>query len=224
MINDQISGQDSSSNIYYAIERLPLISMLDRAPGRVLEIGCGTGLSLKYLKENGATSTVGVELRDDVAKAAIAHGGVDKVYNINFIDESLPEDEGPFDTVIFSHVLEHFPDPGYILNKIKRNLAADARLLIALPNIRHWSVIFPLIFKGEFTYKDSGILDHTHLRFFTKSSSIVLLENSGFNVMDCKLEINGPKSRLLSLLSFGLANEFAGYAINMLTKLDERSK
>lgn len=220
MINDKITGSDSHTHVYYAIERLPLIAMLDRPSGRVLEIGCGTGLSLNYLKQHGASETTGVELRSDVAEAARINGGVDKIFNLNFIDEDLPAGEGPFNTVIFSHVLEHFPDPSFILNKIKKHLSHDARLLIAVPNIRHWSVTLPLILKGSFNYAESGILDHTHLRFFTKSSAMELLTSNGYRILDCELEVNGPKSKMLSMLSFGVANEFAGYAINILATLE----
>jgi 2-polyprenyl-3-methyl-5-hydroxy-6-metoxy-1,4-benzoquinol methylase len=221
MINDKITGSDSHSNVYYAIERLPLIAMLDRPPGRVLEIGCGTGLSLKYLKQQrGAAKTIGVELRSDIADAAMANEGVDKVYNLNFIQEDLPEDEKPFDTIILSHVLEHFPEPSLILNKIKKHLNSNARLLIAVPNIRHWSVVLPLMFQGDFNYADSGILDYTHLRFFTKSSAMAMIEDNGYKVLDCQMEINGPKSTMLSRVSFGLADDFAAYAINIVAELD----
>jgi 2-polyprenyl-3-methyl-5-hydroxy-6-metoxy-1,4-benzoquinol methylase len=221
MINDKISGPGTHTNIYYAIERTSLIAMLDRPPGRVLEIGCGSGLSLKFLKEHGALETVGVELRNDVAEAAKNNGGVDRVFNLNFVDDDLPESEGLFDTVIFSHVLEHFPDPNFILQKIKKNLNTEARILIALPNIRHWSVLMPLFFQGAFKYTESGILDHTHLRFFTKSSAIDMLELNGYQLLDCCLELGGGKSKMLSAISLGAADEFAGYAINMLAKLDQ---
>jgi 2-polyprenyl-3-methyl-5-hydroxy-6-metoxy-1,4-benzoquinol methylase len=221
MINDKITGPSSHNHIYYAIERIPLIAMLDRAPGRVIEIGCGTGLSLKYLKEHGATETVGVELRSDVADAAKNNGGVDRVFNLNFVEDDIPESEGLFDTVILSHVLEHFPDPNFILNKIKKHLNLNARILIALPNIRHLSVLIPLIFQGKFSYSDSGILDHTHLRFFTKSSAIEMLQNNGYRSLNCHLELGGGKSKMLSAVSFGAADEFAGYAINILAKLDQ---
>ena len=223
MINDKISGQGSHTHVYYAIERIPLIAMLDRPAGRVLEIGCGSGLSLKYLKEHGALETVGVEIRGDVADAAKNIGGVDQVFNLNFVDDDLPESLGLFDTVIFSHVLEHFPDPNFILNKVKKHLAADARILIALPNIRHWSVLAPLIFRGAFSYTVSGILDHTHLRFFTKSSATEMLELNGYRLLNCRLEIAGRKSKMLSAASFGAADEFAGYAINILAKLEHSS-
>ena len=219
MINDKIIGAESHAHIYYAIERLSLIGMLDRLPGNVLEVGCGSGLSLKYLKEHGATATTGVELRSDVAEAAKLADGVDKIFNLDFVSEDIPSAEGPYDTVIFSHVLEHFPDPSFVLNKIKQHLAKDARLLIAVPNIRHWSVMLPLLFRGKFEYAASGILDHTHLRFFTKSSAVALMETNGYEILDCKLEVNGPKSNLLNKLSFGLADGLAGYAVNMLVKL-----
>jgi len=219
MINKKIADAQSAAHIYYAIERLPLIAMLDRAPGKVLEIGCGSGLSLKYLKKNGASETTGVELRRDVAEAAKKSGGIDKIFNLDFTTENLPDSEGPYDTVIFSHVLEHFADPSYVLQKIKPNLGKGARILIAVPNIRHWSVLLPLIWKGKFQYQDSGILDHTHLRFFTKSSIVLLLESNGYELLDCQFEVNGPKSKLLSRLSMGLANGFAGYAVNILATM-----
>ena len=216
MINHEINEADNYSHIYYANLRLPLLSLLRNSPRKVLEVGCGSALSLEHLKNTTGCETVGVELRGDIAEKVKARGNVDRVWNIDITKENLPEEPHSFDTIILSHVIEHFQQPNEVLNKLKDYSAPNAQFLIAVPNIRHFSVIIPLVLKGKFNYSDSGILDHTHMRFFTRSSIENLLTELDFEIVDSEFELLGPRSKFADKLSLGLLRPFCGYAINIL--------
>ena len=84
-----------------------------------------------------------------------------------------------FDTIIFADVLEHFVDPSCILGQIKSKLSQHGEIIASIPNVRHWSVLRDLL-EGRWDYVDAGILDRTHLRFFTKSSLVEMFKTAGF--------------------------------------------
>ncbi len=216
MINDKISDDAAYGDIYYAKLRIPLLQLLDKPPGRVLEVGCGSGLTLEYLKDRGATEVVGVELRGDVVRAIRQKGKIDRVWQMDVVTEEIPEEDETFNTIVLSHVLEHFARPQDILARLARLAAPEARYLIAVPNVRHLSVLVPLIVNGDFTYRDSGIMDHTHLRFFTRNSVCTLLEQAGLRANRVEPEITGRKSNLFNAATFGLFRDFAAYAFNIL--------
>lgn len=219
MINDAISVEQSVKHSYYSIVRESLVSLLMAPPGDVLEIGCGTGKTLEYLKINGAKSVSGIELRKEVALAASESKYIDNIYNVNFLDEDSPVVGKKYDTIILSHVLEHFTEPNKVLSAVKLLMHPESKFLVAVPNIRHVSVILPLVFKGDFEYKESGILDHTHFRFFTKKSIMSILDSSGFKVENVKMDFAGPRASMANRISFGLFEEFLGFAINISVTL-----
>lgn len=219
MINDAISEEESVQHVYYSIVRNSLVGLLKDPPGTVLEIGCGTGKTLEYLKRNGATKVIGIELRQEVAIAASQNEHIDQVYNIDFLDSETPIKNSKFDTIILSHVLEHFTDPAPVLEKIKLHMHNKSTLLVAVPNLRHVSVILPLVLKGDFEYRDSGILDHTHFKFYTKRSIVSTLRDNGFDIQSIKIDFAGPRSQTVNKLSFGLFEEFIGFAVNVSARL-----
>lgn len=219
MINNAISSEQSVDHSYYSIVRKSLTDLLTVAPGHVLEIGCGTGKTLEYLKFKGAITVTGIELREEVAMAASQNGQIDNIYNVNFLDASSPIARKKYDTIILSHVLEHFTEPSKALEAIKSHMHARSVLLLAVPNIRHLSVILPLIFKGEFEYKESGILDHTHFKFFTKKSITNTLIENGFSPQVIRMDFAGPRSLNSNRISFGIFEDFFGFAINIAATL-----
>jgi 2-polyprenyl-3-methyl-5-hydroxy-6-metoxy-1,4-benzoquinol methylase len=84
--------------------------------------------------------------------------------------------------VICNDVIEHMPDDEFFLRDIQSKMAPDGRLLGSIPNMRHWPVLKDLVFKKEFDYQDMGVLDRTHLRFYTVKSFPKLLEKTGFTL------------------------------------------
>ncbi|RZI81227.1 MAG: class I SAM-dependent methyltransferase [Rubrivivax sp.] len=218
MINDRIvQGSDAFAG-YYETARSELMDLLDLAgPLRILEVGCGGGANLALLKQRWPDAgTVGIELSPDAAQAARAAGRVDEVLELDVLDEACRFEPESFDVVILSHVLEHFARPDQVLAKVCTWLRRGGRVLVALPNVRHISVLVPLLLRGDFSYADSGILDRTHLRFYTRSSALRLLEEEGLQLLKIAPEFGGNKSRWLNRLSLGMASDFAAYAYNML--------
>jgi O-antigen biosynthesis protein len=203
---------------YHDTPRLALLGLIDDrwAPTQVLDIGCGTGATLAALKRRfPAARTTGLERLPAAAQVARDAGHGDALIEADVLDAGAVNfAPASFDLVILSHVLEHFAEPAAVLARVRDWLAPDARLLVALPNIRHLSALLPLLLRGEFAYGDAGILDRTHLRFFTRKSAERFFAEQGFIVEAAAADINGPKSTLLHRASLGLARDFAAFAWN----------
>lgn len=223
MINESIAGGTDAFRGYYESARTHLLDILGRhRPRRVLEIGCGGGANLGELKRRfPGCWTAGVELRPDAADAAVRAGRVDEMKIGSVLDgEVVDFPTESFDLIVLSHVLEHFADPGEVLRRAGRWLTVDGRFLIALPNVRHRTVMYELFVRGDFRYRSAGILDQTHLRFFTRKSALRFLREQGLTVetVAADIDIADPKSRVLNMLTFGIARDFSAFAYNFLVR------
>ena len=147
---------------------------------KVLEFGCSTGYVSKILKERGCAVT-GIEIDEESAKTAEAYCERVIVGDIETIDYNKQLSNEKFDVALFGDILEHLKNPKTILLKVKDFLKEKGYIVISIPNIAHWSTRLDLLC-GKFDYQELGILDDTHLRFFTKSSIINLLESCGYYV------------------------------------------
>ncbi len=98
------------------------------------------------------------------------------------VEDQVARAEG-YDAIVCNDVLEHMAEPHLALASALRLLSADGVLVASIPNVRHVSVLGPLLLFGQWEYKESGILDKTHLRFFTKRSMRRLFEESGWTVL-----------------------------------------
>lgn len=116
-------------------------------------------------------------------------------------------DKATFDYIVCADVLEHLIDPWIVLSDLVSFLKPGGRIMVSLPNVRHWSIWLPLILRGHWEYRESGIMDRTHLRFFTRFSAIELLNNAGGDVAIYHPLIGG-KWRLVNKFSVGLLEEF----------------
>ena len=148
---------------------------------RILDVGAGTGSNLRALKQ----------LHPKAHTAAITCSSLEAAHLERLTDQTIVADlnqligssawqtiglgEDRFDLILLSHVLEHLLEPAQVLESISSLLSADGLLLIALPNICHWRTRLQIA-RGSFQYQDSGILDHSHLRFFTYWSARELVE------------------------------------------------
>lgn len=137
---------------------------------RILEVGCSCGGTLLRLKHKFPNSKLyGVELNSSAAEVASLIAEV-KSFNIEQ-DEALTYFKGQsFDYIIFADVLEHLIDPWKTVEKMKALLKPDGYFLASIPNIMHFSVLKDLLASGVWNYADAGILDRTHMRFFTFES------------------------------------------------------
>jgi hypothetical protein len=101
--------------------------------------------------------------------------------HVGLLSRELIHEIGPFDVVLFADVLEHLPDPHAMLLMSREALRAGGAVIVSVPNVAHWSVRTNLV-RGKFQYQPSGIMDATHLRWFTAASVRSLIASSGFKV------------------------------------------
>lgn len=171
---------------YYTYARYEIISLIKRNRAeniRVLEIGCGGGATLAKIQYWFPNADVkGIELVEDVAKLGMNQ--IDIIQG-NIETMQIPYEKNYFDYIIFGDVLEHLYAPDEVLRKMKVYLREGGQFLCSIPNLMHKSVILPLL-RGQFQYKDAGILDRTHVRFFTLSSILDMLQRCGLVMNDIK--------------------------------------
>lgn len=146
---------------------------------RVLDVGCSTGYLADFLTRERACDVIGLEPDAEAATAArqllgerILTGGT----------ELLPDlAPGSFDVVLFADVLEHLMDPGQALRDARRLLAPGGHVVASIPNCAHGDVRL-LLLAGHFTYRRTGLLDSTHVRFLTRHSIPLMFQRSGYRL------------------------------------------
>ena len=155
-----------------------ILSRLGEGRGRrALDVGAADGFLAELLTRQGWQVTA---LERDPAQAAKARGRCHEVI-VADLDQAAPRLQGRFDAIVYGDVLEHLNDPLPVLVALDRALAADGRVIVSVPNVAHLWVRFSLAL-GRWDYADRGILDRTHLRFFTKRSFTALLRDAGLSV------------------------------------------
>jgi len=168
-------------NPSYVGPREDILRLVPAGVSRVLDVGCSVGTLGLALRERGARVT-GVEL--DPRMGAAARQRLDEVHIGSVEDEALFEGlgESTFDCIIFADLLEHLIDPWSALERFAERLAPDGVVVASLPNIRHYTTIRTLLFQGYWPYRDRGIHDRTHLRFFTLRNIRELFDSSGLTI------------------------------------------
>lgn len=152
----------------------------------VLDVGCHSGILGEYLRRKKQCSVVGIDT--DEAALSDASTRLDKAFAANIETTGwssiVREQAGkPFDIIVFGDVLEHTRDPQAILAEARTLLKPEGRVIVSIPNVAHWRIRLALL-AGRFTYTESGILDRTHLRFFTETSLHELVRAAGYQVVD----------------------------------------
>lgn len=166
--------------------RADLLALVQEAPRRVLDIGCGSGAFGVLVKQKfPGVHYVGVEL--DESAAALARSRLDRVI-IADIERSSPEQlnipKSSFDLLVCADVLEHLYDPWKVLHALSEYLVPGGKVLASFPNIQNISVITNLV-AGNWTYARFGLLDATHIRFFTLNEVTKLFSGTGFSILQC---------------------------------------
>ncbi len=197
---------------YFACARTEIESLLPKANGkplRALEIGCSGGHTLEWLKRTGTIGwSAGVEPFAEVCQADRL---IDQFFKLN-IEQALPDlPPASIDLLLCLDVLEHLVDPWQAVHKLDALLKPGGQMIISLPNIRNYHILVDLAFGGKFNYGDSGILDKTHLRFFTRQTAIELAQCAGATVTHVMgTEVGRWQKRMLTALGLGdlLAKQF----------------
>ena len=148
----------------------------------VLEVGCASGYFTQALLEGGAAAVDGIEVDADDARQAEPHLRkliVDSVESPAVTDEL---DDEAYDAIVCGDVLEHLRDPGAVVRTLVPKLRRGGVFVVSIPNVAHHSVRFGLLV-GRFEYEELGLLDKTHLRFFTRRSVRELLRDAGLEIV-----------------------------------------
>ena len=161
------------------LERIPLGAAV------VLDVGCGTGpLGAAYRRFNPRARLLGIE--NDPAAATLAAQRLDEVAEVDVEENPLPfELDRPIDCIIYGDVLEHLRDPWAVLRRHAEALSDDGTMVIRVPNLEHWSFADRLL-RGTWKYESSGLLDYTHLRWFSLETMREGLEALGLSPCDVK--------------------------------------
>lgn len=196
---------------YYRNERRALSAHIPAGDNVILDIGCGAGHFGAYLKHCGKAATVvGIELFPEVAEEArslldaVACANLDE-YDFAHMAEDLGYEK--FDIITCADVLEHVRDPWGTLERLSGYLGENGMVIVSIPNVRHWSVLLPLLFRGRWDYRDAGIMDRTHLRFFTKATAVEMVRRSGLMPSSVN-PLLGFRWRTISRWTLGLLEEF----------------
>lgn len=204
-------NQDKPPADYYSRPRDDLFRLIPKTPGlAVLEVGCGEGELGRRLKECNQI-VYGIERDPSAARAAASV--LDHVYvgNVEELEFNLSDEF--FDTIILGDVLEHLIDPWELLAKIRKYLKKEGIIISSIPNLQYFPILWDLI-RGRFKYQAHGILDRTHLRFFTAKEVRKLFSDTGYKI------INEPRifpykkkwaqnlAAVLDFLSFGTLRNY----------------
>ncbi|MGV6827595.1 MAG: class I SAM-dependent methyltransferase [bacterium] len=163
---------------YYRRQRLDVVQLIPSSYSRVLEIGCSEGHFRDNL--NQPHEYWGVEPNSDAAQQAATR--LDKVFTGDYdsVEDQIPA--AHFDLIVCNDVLEHVADHDAMLQSILSKLQPQGYLLLSVPNARYFPHLKELLIDKDWRYRSEGILDYTHLRFFTRKSLIRTLTDNGFKI------------------------------------------
>ena len=200
----------------YSSHAVILSRLADGRGRRALDVGAADGFLAELLTRQGWQVTA---LERDPAQAAKVRWRCHEVI-VGDLDQAAPRLQGFFDAIIYGDVLEHLNDPLPVLVALDRALAADGRVIVSVPNVAHLWVRLSLAL-GRWDYADRGILDRTHLRFFTKRTFTALLRDAGLRVEELVAtpvplplvappRLHGPALAAVHALSAGAARAWKG--------------
>lgn len=194
-------------NTYYENSRSEILNLIPKNIKSLLDVGCGEGNFLKSVEVDTKAEVWGVELLPEIANKAKDLTDNILIGKIEDVLSSLPNDY--FDCITFNDVLEHLIQPWDVLEQIMPKLTHNGVIVASIPNVRYIYNLQELLIKKDWEYKEAGILDSTHFRFFTKKSIIRMVKKSGYEIVTIKgiNKANSWKFKLLNLLSLGNLND-----------------
>ncbi len=159
-----------------------LLKIIPADAQRLVEVGCSSGaLAREFKKLSPRCDYLGIEI--DPAYAELAKRYCDRTLTLNIEEAGVEfwKEAADRDCWIFGDVLEHTKDPWALLRRVRTAIPAAGVVLACIPNVQHWSIQAKLSI-GDFRYEDEGLLDRTHLRWFTKRTIFDLFRQSGFEI------------------------------------------
>jgi|GEM_PF-1071462 len=195
---------------YYRNERRDIERLIPKGARFILDVGCGRGGLGKILKERDKNLIVwGVEINEEIAGEAQTN--LDRVI-VTDIEQKNDVFDNPihFDSIIFADILEHLKDPWAVLKKFHHHCSPTGRIICSIPNIRHYKVLKDMV-RDRWLYREDGILDKDHLRFFSLATIRNMLAIAGYEVE----KIQGKKraSPLMKFLNWLSCNKLENFLI-----------
>jgi len=164
---------------YACYKRNDVLRLVPHDAHTILSVGCATGVTERELIAQGK-NVIGIEFNSEWAREAGRY--LDRVIVGDVETLSLPLEDASIDCIIYADVLEHLRCPETVLLRHRRLLSSRGTIIVSVPNMRFWEVVFNLAIRGDWRYTDAGILDRTHLRVFTPKSTLRMLRETGFDV------------------------------------------
>lgn len=170
-------------NPSYTGLRNDILRLISDNVSKVLDVGCSTGALGEKIKQRNSAEVVGIEVNEQMAK--LAKEKLDKVIvgdieKINLADYLSPN---YFDCVIFAYILEHLESPWDVLKSATTFLNNEGIIIASIPNVRHYTTIINLVIRGYWPYRERGIHDKTHLRFFTLKNIRELFQYANLEIV-----------------------------------------
>lgn len=178
--NASIAQQhDSGDHSYFANARAEMLAFVPASVRTALDIGCGNGVFGASIQSKFGAEVWGVEL---TAAAAEASKILHKVFCGPIQEQMADLPDQYFDCICLNDVVEHLIDPWSVLRQLQHKLTPRGVIVASIPNVRHYKNLWQLLVDGSWTYTDAGILDRTHLRFFTPLSMRQMFTDCGYRV------------------------------------------
>jgi len=183
--------------------REDLINLIPQDADNILEVGAGVGKMGANLRNRGLKKLVGIEISKEAGDKAKQSYDEMIVGDVEKLELNYPD--GYFDCIIYGDVLEHLIDPWKVVREHKKYLSKNGCVVASIPNIRYYKVLRKLVFKGRWDYEDAGILDRTHLRFFTIKSIKEMFEQNGYKIVKMIKEPScGRLKKLINKILFNV--------------------
>ena len=214
-------------NPSYIGKRNDLLNLIPVNSKNILDIGCSTGTLGKQIKEKFDIKVTGIELSKEMAKVALSN--LDEVI-IGDVEKNVMDKlgENKFDCIILGDIIEHLRDPWHFIKECHRILEKKGAIIASIPNIRHLSTIYSLVIKGYWPYRERGIHDKTHLRFFTLKTIEKMIGYADCKIIQIKRNyriIDKPHriNKIAKYLALPYVKDFLTYQFLLVCKKKERN-
>ena len=202
-MNTKIDNSPKKPNGYYESTREDMLKYIPVGIKTSIEFGCGSGGFSVLVKDKFNAETWAVEINQQAAQQA--EKKLDKLINSDAVKSLIDIPDSYFDCIILFDILEHLIDPYTLLCALKNKLSSRGVIIASIPNIRYYRTFIEFVIHGNWDYKDHGILDRTHLRFFTYKSILKMLKTLGFEILTLE-GIHPTSSRTFRILNLLLLN------------------
>lgn len=194
----------------HEIHNNEVLRLIPNTSKKVIEIGCSSGaLAREFKRKHPGVHWIGVEIDPDYAELAKRYCDTTLVANLDEFNKDFYVTYSDCDCWVFADVLEHLRDPWAVVKKIRGVIPDNGCIVACIPNAQNWSLIARLAM-GDFRYEDTGLLDRTHLRFFTRKTIFELFETQGFKIAEgFTRTVEPPRQEILELIG-KLAQSWGG--------------